>query len=858
MRLHRSTRNRFRTSPQRGRSVLRVFVVLLAVVLLAPVLLATGALILVDPNIWRPEIEAAAEAATGRHVHIGRLSVVPWFTPTLGATDLTVANLAGGSQPDMATVARAEVRLALLPLLAGRVEVARLRLVRPDILLERDAAGQPNWHLGIRPAAAASAQPATFAADPPGHHAGRPPALLVHAVRIEDGRLSWRPRDGSTVVRLDLRLLEAEASGLESPIAVNGQGSYAGQALALTAETGPLSRLLDEAATAPWPLKATLETPGARLAVDGAMTRPLDGSGYALSVEGAAVNLSALDGLLAARLPSLRQVAFAAHVADAGGRLPEVTGLAVRAGASDLDALAPGLKLIHAELSAAALGEPVRAEAVGSLRGTPLLVTASLGPLVALLPDPPNPGPYPVELAAEAAGATLAVRGSVAAPARLSGIDLAVTGRIPDLSALSGLAGTSLPALRPVTLDASVADRAGTPGFAIRGLAVTTPEADVSGELVVGLGPRLALQATLSLRRIDVDAALAALPARAAALGAAAASANPMLVASLPIPPKPLAQAARLIPDDKLPFQVLDAADADLRLSIGELRSGGATYRDLSGRLLLQDGRLTLDPVTAALPGGRLEARLSVNSRAVPPPVALLLRAPGLSLKPLLAALHLPGGITGNADIDADLRASGDTPRALAAGLGGRLGVAIADGELDNGLLGSVIGAVLTAARVPVTLLAFDRPGTTRLRCLALRADADGGIASVNTALLDTNRVLVYGAGTLNLRDEAIALRLRPMLTTGTSVVVPVRLGGSFLVPKFAAEPAGSAAAVAGLVAGLGMAHGTPLGALASEIAHERDGDPCDPALAAARAVPRQAPPKPPGTVDVPHGVLVR
>ena len=98
-----------------------------------------------------------------------------------------------------------------------------------------------------------------------------------------------------------------------------------------------------------------------------------------------------------------------------------------------------------------------------------------------------------------------------------------MTGRIPDLAALSGLAGLSLPALRPVTLDARVADRAGTPGFAIRGLAVTTPEADVSGELVVGLGAAAGLQATLSLRRIDVDAVLAALPPRAAAGPTAAA-----------------------------------------------------------------------------------------------------------------------------------------------------------------------------------------------------------------------------------------------------------------------------------------------------------------------------------------------
>ena len=152
-------------------------------------------------------------------------------------------------------------------------------------------------------------------------------------------------------------------------------------------------------------MKVTLETPGARLTVTGARDAPAGRRGLCALGQGAAVNLSALDGLLAARLPPLRQVAFAARVVDAGGRLPEVTGLAVRAGASDLDALAPGLKLAHAELSAATLGEPMRAEAAGTLRGAPLRVTASFGPLAALLADPPHARPLSDRAGGRGAGA---------------------------------------------------------------------------------------------------------------------------------------------------------------------------------------------------------------------------------------------------------------------------------------------------------------------------------------------------------------------------------------------------------------------------------------------------------------------
>ena len=810
---------------RRRRSAPRPIVILLAAVLLIPVLAVLGAMVFVHPNAWRPEVEAAVQWTTGRALRIGRLAFVPSLSPTLDVTGLALANLPGGSRPDMITVTHAEAKLALLPLLAGRIEIARLLLIRPNILLERDATGRPNWRFGGRPAAGAPAQSAA----PP----GSVPDVLVRALRIEDAQVTWQGRGAAAPARLDLHVLEADASGLEAPVMLTARGAYAGQEFALSVDAGPLSRLFDAAATTPWPVKGTLETPGARLTVAGALTHPLDGDGYALSVQGAAVNLSALDGLLAVHLPPLRQVAFAARVVDAGGPLPEVTGLAVRAGASDLDTFIAGLKLAHAELSAAALGEPVRAEASGSLRGAPLHVTAALGPLIALLSGPPKPGPYPIELAVEAQGATLAVKGSIASAAPLSGIDLAVTGRIPDLSALGPLVGTSLPALHPVTLDARVAGHEGTPGFAIRGLAVTAPEVDISGELVVGLGPRPVLQASLSSRRIDLDAILTALPPPVATGPA------DLPPAPLAAPPQPLPKhAARLIPDRKLPVALLDTVDADLHLSVGELRSGGTSYRDFTGRLLLQDGKLTLDPFSGTLPDGRMDLKLTMDSRAAPPSAALALHVPGLPLKPLLAALHLSDSVAGTAAIDADLRGTGDTLRVLAAGLGGRLGLAMPDGDLDNRLLGSILDVTLNGAQLPIQSLGLDRPGRTRIRCLALRADADDGVVTVSTALMDTARALVHGTGTLNLHDEGIALRLRSMLRVGTPAAVPVRIGGTFRDAKVAADLTGPAGVIAGTV---------------GVVANERSGDTCASALAAARGGPRQASPKGPSSAEPPR-----
>ncbi|CAH2603987.1 AsmA family protein [Rhodovastum atsumiense] len=817
-----------------------LFLTVLALLLLL-VLAGAGVLLFVDPNAWRPRIEAEVQRATGRALQLGQLRLVPALSPTLEAEDVRLANMPGGSRPEMLTVAQAEVKLALLPLLTGRIEVARLQLVRPDILLETDADGRPNWRFGPTAEKSAADKAGDAGAPPaaaPAASPGSGPDLLVRSLRLEDGQVTWR--DGATgrATVLAVKLLKAGAAGVGAPVTASAEGRLGDQPLVLTAETGPLARLLDPVASDPWPVAATLEIPGARLGVTGTVTRPLQGRGYALTVEGAAVNLSALEGLLGRPLPPLRQVAVAARVEDAGTDIPRISGIAVRAGESALDGFIPGLQLSRMELSAARLEEPVRADVEGSLRGTRLRVSATLGAPTMLLAAA---GPFPIELAAEAAGATLVAKGGLAAPLALSGLDLGVTARIPDVAALAPLAGQALPALRQVTMDARLRDGSGglARGIAVRGLALTAPQADLSGEAELSFGDRPAVQANLTSRRIDADAILGALPAGAGA--EAAPQATPPAD-----PPAPAAsRPARLIPATKLPFAALDRLDADLRFAVAELRAGGVLTRDLSGHAVLREGTLAVDPVTGTLPGGRLELALTAGGRQSPPPVALTLRAPGMSLGPLLAAFGLPQDMGGTAELDADLRGAGETPQAIAATLSGRLGVAMVDAGLDNQVLGLVLGEVLRAAKLPAEVLAPGGVGQVTLRCLAVRADADSGLVQVGPLVVDAGRLLVQGAGTVNLRDEGLALRLRPMLRAGTSVVVPVRVGGTLLEPKFGPDPGGTAGALAGFAAGMIAGRNPQLGALLGE----RGGDACGPALAAARggragAEPKTAPPQ--------------
>lgn len=117
-----------------------------AVVLLA-VAAALIATLLINPDRYKGEIEAAVQRATGRPLvlegHL-RLTWFPWLGVRTGAGRL--GNPPGAGGPDLLDWQSAQVRVRLLPLLLHRrLEVGRIRLVGADIHLRRRPDGGGSW-----------------------------------------------------------------------------------------------------------------------------------------------------------------------------------------------------------------------------------------------------------------------------------------------------------------------------------------------------------------------------------------------------------------------------------------------------------------------------------------------------------------------------------------------------------------------------------------------------------------------------------------------------------------------------------------------------------------------------------------
>ncbi len=702
------------------------------------VLLATAAVAFValfDADALKVRVADAVRRSTGRELTIAGPVGLTWsLIPTIALNDVSLANPPGMSRPAMAHAARVEVRIALLPLLSRQVEVRGVTLVEPDLLLERSASGQPNWlFTPVAPAAA------------PGPAAASAPRMQVSvdAVRVRDGRLGWR--SGASVHTLAAPTLTAAAAGPNDPVALSGVLAAVGFGLELKGTAGPLAMI----GAGAWPLQAALTGDGVQASANGTMG--LDGA-MALSIN--VGNLAGLSPVVGRALPPLQDLQASARLTSAG-----VSDIRGQAGAADLSAWLPGLKLTRMTLAGPASAQPVTFAAEGFAGAAPVAVTANVGTLSALL----GGGPAPIQVGLIGAGATVQGQGIVT-DLTGRGFDMAVSARVPDLAALGGLAGLALPPVRDVALDARVSTTdAGA--IALRAMRLTMPQGDVSGDVILGRTPRPSVRGTLVSQRLNLDGFAAATPPSSAPGGPA-----PLPSVAPPLP-------ARLLPDAPLPFDALRRADADVQIALNEVVWRHTAFHAVTGRLLVQDGRLRLDPLQAQAPGGPIQALVLADAAAPIPTVALGLQAPGMNAGPLLAAFGAPAA-TGRMDADIQVKGAGASVRAIAASLDGHAGLAMVDGELDNQWLTGLFGDALRG--LPIEL-----KGLSLVRCLALRFDVAAGQATARALLLDASRLHLEGQGGMNLADETLDLRLRTLLRlSGTAIAVPVHLAGPWRSPR--------------------------------------------------------------------------
>ncbi len=468
----------------------------------------------------------------------------------------------------------------------------------------------------------------------------------------------------------------------------------------------------------------------------------------------------------------------------------------------------------------ATIGRAVGLKGTGRLRETPFTVTAQL-----LSPDATaNRGQNKLVARMRAAGNVIDVAGTLPSIADVENVPLAVTARGANLSTLLGVIDVAIPNTRTYRLRGQMVKTGEKYRFTrITGIAGKT---DLAGKLTITNGDRIHLDSVLATRSLDiVDAApfIGYNPDIVETKGAVAAAAATG------------AGTERLLPDANFPIETMRIFDADLKWTIGVVRSKNIPISNVDLTLDLERGRLALSPLTFAMARGNVASDVVFDTRSRPSAVSYDIRLAPTPLGRLLKGYGLAeAGTTGTIKGRIKLDGRGDSIHDSLASSRGRIAFVMPSGALS---VRNVQLAELDIGTFAQRMFQGKLDEPVQVNCGLIGFTVRGGVAAADPILIDTRKNVIVGRGGFSFRNEAVDLAFRAdskkfSLFAGQS---PVGFGGVFAAPRMSVI---SKDLLARVGSGLGLALvATPVaGILAFVDVGDAKATACGPVLAGATA----------------------
>jgi uncharacterized protein involved in outer membrane biogenesis len=304
--------------------IVKILLVVVPLLLIAVVVGGIAVLKSTDFNQYKPRIAAEVKKATGRDLVIaGDLGVEISLNPAVAVEGVSFTNADWGSRPEMVVLDRFEARIAVLPLLFGRLEIDRLVLVGADILLEVDEKGRANFAFGGAKAAA-----------PEGEAGKLEIPVGAREVAIENSVVTYRDAATGASYKAHIDHLTLKGKSLDDPVSLVLRGRYNEAPVTASAILGTPSAMMSGGS--PWPVDMTLEAGGAKIDIKGAIAQPATASGIGLSVTVAGAELGDLSALAGAAVPKLGAYSLSGKLTGDAASAMTFTGLKAALAGSDL------------------------------------------------------------------------------------------------------------------------------------------------------------------------------------------------------------------------------------------------------------------------------------------------------------------------------------------------------------------------------------------------------------------------------------------------------------------------------------------------------------------------------------------
>lgn len=462
-------------------------------------------------------------------------------------------------------------------------------------------------------------------------------------------------------------------------------------------------------------------------------------------------------------------------------------------------------------------------DAKGRYRGQALSGEGKIGGLLALQDAAI---PFPVQVDLRAGNTRAVVEGTLTDPRNLGALDLRLRLSGDSLGNLYPLTGVTLPDTGAYATDGRLRaelQNAEGPTFRYEGFNGRIGGSDIHGDLAFISGePRAKLTGDLTSNQL-LFADLAPL------IGADSSEEKKARGVEDKQP------SERVLPTEEFKTDRWRDMDADVRFTGKRIEHGETLpISDLSTHVVLENGVLSLQPLSLGVAGGRLDTQIRLDGQRSPLSGQVTLKARSFKLKQLFPTVETMQNSLGELNGDADIRGTGNSVAALLGTANGDLRLLMNDGTVSRSLM-EIAG--LNVGNYLVGRLFGD--DEVQINCAVSDINFKDGLATPRVFVLDTENAVINIAGSVNLKTEGLDLDVVPR-SKGLRIISlrsPLYVDGTFKNPSPGVHAGPLALRGAGLVV-LGATVGPAAGLLALIAPSGGQADQCGPLLEQVKKAP--------------------
>jgi uncharacterized protein involved in outer membrane biogenesis len=436
-------------------------------------------------------------------------------------------------------------------------------------------------------------------------------------------------------------------------------------------------------------------------------------------------------------------------------------------------------------------------ELKGSFNDIPFKVSGKIGSWAGMT-DPDVS--YPVDLMAKIAQMDIAIIGKIQDPLAAKGIDVRFSAKGDDLAKIENITQEPLPIKGPFHISSHLI-AAKTEKIQMSDMLIEMGNSKLNGSVTLdrsGKKPRISgdlVSETLDLRPMLINREKKAADSKEKTT-------------------KPERKSDKLFQNTPLKLDGLHLFNAAVDLQIKHMLLPKLAFDNIVAKVRLQDGDLTVNPLTAFIGGGKLVNRLNVQVKENMAFVDVSVDIKQMNLGEMLKKLEITQALEGILDLDIKLKGQGKSVAGLMAGLNGDVVASLGEGKIPTGYL-SLVSADISATLMRIINPFGKKMDSAQINCAVCDFNIKNGMAKSNIIIFDDPHKTLLSKGEINLKTEKLDFHIetKPKEGIGTQdtaklsvslskITKPFKLGGTLANPSLEIDIVGSGTTIGAALLG--------------------------------------------------------